>query len=100
MTGPERKVVGVNGGKLVVEVGDVVDETQIFDRVQVRYGSWVDLQGREREDARRLPLRDGCLNLRRPHEVWLVRCGRAVSVEDLYVVVRAAAPVFGAATTG
>ena len=52
----------------------------------------------EREDAGLLPLHDGNLDLRRPHEIGLIRSGGAVWVGALNIVVRAADLVLGAVT--
>lgn len=75
VTGPESEVVGVNHGKLMVQIGNVVDQAQILNRVQVWHGRREDMQGREREDTGNLPLSDSCLDLGRPHEIRLVGGG-------------------------
>ena len=96
VAGPQRKVVGVDGCELMVQAGDVVDEAEVLDRVHMRHGSRVDAERREGKDAGCLPLANGRLDLRRPHEVGLVRRRGALGVRHLYVVVRAADLVLGA----
>lgn len=91
MAGPQREVVGVNRGKLVVEAGDVVDEAKVLVHVQVRHGGRVDAESRERKYSRRLPAHNGIMDLGPPNEVGLVRRRRAMGL-----VVGAASLVLGA----
>lgn len=95
VTGPESEVIAVKDRELIVQVGNVVDQAQILQRVQVRHGRRVDMQGREGENTGCLPLSDGCLDLGRPHEIRLIGGGRAVCIGHLYVVVRTADLVLG-----
>lgn len=44
MPGPEGKVVGINRKKLMVQVCNVVDETQVLEGVQMRHRGRKDLQ--------------------------------------------------------
>lgn len=96
MAGPESEVVGVHGSKLVVESSKMVDEAQILDRVEMRHGSRVDSEGRERENSSSLPLGNVNLYLGSPHEVRLVGSSGTLGLgSDLHVVVRAANLVLG-----
>lgn len=96
MAGPQCKTISVNGSQLVVEHGDVIDQAEVFERVEVRHRGRVQVETREREDACSLPLGDGGFDLRRPHQIGLVRSGGPVGVGNLDVIVRAANLVLGA----
>lgn len=96
MASPQGKVVCFHGSQLAVQSRDMIDQAEILTRVQVRHGSWVDAQRRKGEHAGGLPVGNVRFNLRRPHEVGLVRCGGAISIGGLHVVVRAADLVLGA----
>lgn len=95
MACPQGEVVGVEGSELVVQRSHMVDQAQILKGVQVRERSRVDSQRREWEYASVLPVLDGCLNLRRPHQVGLVRSGRPLGVVSLDIVVRTTDLVLG-----
>ena len=97
MASPQSKVVGVDRGQLVVQSSKMVDEAKVLKRVQVSHGSRVDAERWKREDASSLPLSNFRLNLRSPHEISLVRSGRALWLRGhLHIVVRAADFVLGA----
>jgi hypothetical protein len=95
MPGPQSKVVGVKGGKLMVQRGDVVDQAQILNGIQVRKRSRVNCQRREREHASALPLPDCGLDLRCPHQIRLVGSGRALCIIGRNIVVGATDLVLG-----
>lgn len=50
----------------------MIDQPEVLERVEMGHGSWIETQARQREDARSLPLGDGCFDLGRPHQVGLV----------------------------
>lgn len=74
----------------------MVDQTEIFNRVQVWHWGRVDSQAGEWEYACRLPFSNGGFNLGRPHQVWLVGSCRALSIRNLHIVVGASNLVLGA----
>lgn len=86
---PESEVIRIDGSKLVVQSRNVVDQTEILDRVQMGHGCRVNSKAGEREDACSLPFSNGSFDLRCPHQVGLVGSGRAFRVGNLHVVVRA-----------
>ena len=95
LPGPEREVIGVELLHLLADGSDVVDQSQILDRQELRRRRGVDTQAGEREHASAAPLVDGCLDFRRPHEVRLV--GRASPVlGNGNIIVRAPDLVLGA----
>jgi hypothetical protein len=96
MAGPEGEVVGIDGCQLIVQKCNVVDQTEILDRIHMWHGSRVDSKTRKRPDSGSLPLGDGGFNLRRPHQIGLVGSGRTFGIGNLDVVVRASDLVLGA----
>lgn len=73
-----------------------MDQSQLLIGVVVWRRSGIELQRWEGEDSSSLPLSNGRLNLRVPHEVRLVRSGRAIGVWNLHIIVRATDLVLGA----
>lgn len=96
---PEGEVIRIDGGQLVVQSGDVINQSEVFERIEMRHGSRIQTKAREREDSRPLPLGDGGFDLGRPHEVGLVGSGRSLSIGNLHIVVRASDLVLGAVAT-
>lgn len=99
MASPQGEVIRIDGGQLVVQSGDVINQSEVFERIEMRHGSRIQTKAREREDSRPLPLSDGGFNLGRPHEVGLVGSGRSLSIGNLHIVVRASDLVLGAIAT-
>lgn len=99
MASPEGEVIRIDGGQLVVQGGDVVNQSEVFERIEMGHGSRIQTKAREREDSRPLPLGDGGFDLGRPHEVGLVGSGRSLSIGNLHIVVRASDLVLGAVAT-
>lgn len=73
------------------------DQAEIFQREIMGRGSRINSKAREREDASALPLFDGRLDLRSPHEVGLVGGGGSF-VGNGDIIVRALHLVLGAIT--
>jgi hypothetical protein len=98
LSGPKGEVVRINGGEFAADGGDMVDQAQVFQGVMLGRRRWVDVETWEWEDSRPLPLLNGCLDFRGPHQIRLVRTGRPV-FWDWHVIVRAANLVLGAIAT-
>jgi hypothetical protein len=96
VAGPQGEVVGTHGGKSIVQGRDMVNEPQLLVRVVDRGQREVEVRGGEREDPSSLPLGDGRLVLRIPHQIGLVGSGGAVGICHLHVIVRATDLVLGA----
>jgi hypothetical protein len=89
MASPESEVVRINCSQLVVQSSNVIDQTEILDRVQMGHGRRVDSKAGERKDACSLPFSNGGFDLGCPHQVGLVGSGRAFRIGNLHIVVRA-----------
>ena len=90
MAGPESEVIRINRAQLVVQSRNVIDQSQVFDGVEMGHRSRVETEAGERKNARPLPLADYGLYLGRPHQVGLVRSRGSISIGDLHVIVWAA----------
>jgi hypothetical protein len=89
VTSPESEVVRIDGSQLVVQSRNVVDQTKILDRVQMRHGRRVYSKAGEREDACSLPFSNSSFDLRCPHQVGLVGSGGAFRIGNLHIIIGA-----------
>lgn len=96
MASPKSEVVCVDGSKLIVQGSDVVDQPEVFDRVEMGHGSRVESQAGEGKDSGSLPVRDSCLDLWCPHQVGLVGSRGSVCIGNLHIVVGTSDLVLGA----
>jgi hypothetical protein len=96
MASPEGEVVGIDGSKLIIQRSNVVDQPEVFDRVEMGHGSRVKSQAGEGEDSSPLPVGDSCLDLRCPHQVGLVGGRGSVCIGNLHIVVGTSDLVLGA----
>lgn len=89
-------MVRVHRVQLVVDLGNVVHQEKLLERVEIWVGARVNLKRREGEDARHLPFGDPELLLSSPEKVGLLRSNGTVGINRWHVVVGAAALVLGA----
>jgi hypothetical protein len=89
MASPEGEVVCIDGSQLVIQGRNMIDQTEILDRVQMRHGGRVYSKAGEWKDACSLPFSNGSFDLRCPHQVGLVGSGGAFRIRNLHVIVRA-----------
>lgn len=97
LTGPKGKPVSIHGTHLIADGSDVENQPKIFNRIVLRCRCWVDIKARERENSSSLPLLDGGLNLRGPHQIGLVGSCRPF-IRNRHIVVRASDLVLGTVT--
>ena len=89
---PQGKPSGIDGGQVMANRGNMIDQAQIFVREKLRVRSGIDV---ERESSRVLPLIDGLPDFGSPHQVGLVGCGRPL-LYNLNVIVGATNLMLGA----
>lgn len=98
LPGPQSEGISVDGAEFMADGSDVVNQPEILNRQILRCRRRKDIEAGERKVSSLLPLMNGCLNLRRPHEVWLIRSGRPI-IRHRNVVVRASDLVLGTVAT-
>jgi len=86
LTCPKGKVIDFNGAEFMRDGGNMVDQAELVRGVAVRRRSRVDVEAREGEDPGAFPVGDGGLDLGVPHEIGLVKRGRAVLGEGAVIV--------------
>lgn len=94
LAGPQSEAVGIDGVHLIADRSNMEDQAKILERVILGSGSGVDPEAGKGEDSRPLPLFDGRLDLRRPHQVRLIRSSRPL-IRERDVVVRASYLMLG-----
>lgn len=95
MTGPESEIVGIDSSKLVVQRSNVVNQSQVLNRIEMRHGGRIKSQAWEWENTSSLPFADGGFDLGCPHQVGLVGSRGSVSIGYLHIIVRASDLVLG-----
>lgn len=86
LTCPKGKVIGFNGAEFMRDGGNMVDQAELVRGVEVRRRSRVNVEAREGEDPGAFPVGNGGLDLGVPHEIGLVKGGRAVLGEGAVIV--------------
>ncbi len=95
LSGPEGETIGVDSAQLMADGSNMMNQPEIVGRQKLRSRGRVDVEAGEREYSRLLPLLNLGFDLRRPHEVRLVRAGRPL-IRKRHVVVGASNLVLGA----
>lgn len=85
--GPKRKPDGIHGVHLIANVGDVIDQSKVLYCKDLWVRRRVDVEAWEWENPRELPLLDGGLDLRGPHQIRLLRCCGSL-IGNRYIVIR------------